>query len=390
MKWLHDIIAISRQEMHDTLHDEGVIVFFIIVPLLYPLLYAYLYGRESVREVPTVVVDNANTSLSREFLRKVDATADVKIVGHCADMQEAIELVHRKNAYCVVYVPKEFESDLATGKQAVVELYSDMSGLLYYKAVYSACTEVSLAMNQDIKAQRLPGATKEQLSAAAYPIEYDYVPLFNTQNGFATFLIPAVLIMVIQQTLVLGVGMLAGDELEKRRKGIVPEHILGKSPLQLLLGRAAVYFVVYAMVGVYVLCLVPHWFHLIQIWQWRDLIAFVVPFLSACVFFSMTLSSIAHDREVFIIMFVFISVPLIFMSGISWPTSSIPKFWQCFSWLFPSTFGVNGFVRLGSMGALLKNVRVEWVALWIQTFVYFLTAWLVYKRRYVKRQSCDA
>ena len=89
MKWLHNILEVFREELHNSIFDEGVIVFFFVVPLLYPLLYAYLYGNETVREVPTVVVDLANSTTSREFLRKVDATADVEIVGHCADMQEA-------------------------------------------------------------------------------------------------------------------------------------------------------------------------------------------------------------------------------------------------------------------------------------------------------------
>ena len=201
MKWLHNILEVFREELHNSIFDEGVIVFFFVVPLLYPLLYAYLYGNETVREVPTVVVDLANSTTSREFLRKVDATADVEIVGHCADMQEAKDLIHRRKAHCLIYIPVEFDYALMEGRQAVVELYSDMGSMLYYKAVLASCTEVSLAMNQDIKTQRLVGATEKQASTFAYPIKYEYVPMFNTQSGFATFLIPAVLVMVIQQTM---------------------------------------------------------------------------------------------------------------------------------------------------------------------------------------------
>ena len=109
MKWLHNILEVFREELHNSIFDEGVIVFFFVVPLLYPLLYAYLYGNESVREVPTVAVDLAHSSTSREYLRKVDATSDVDIIGHCADLQEAKELVHRHKAYCIIYIPAEFD-----------------------------------------------------------------------------------------------------------------------------------------------------------------------------------------------------------------------------------------------------------------------------------------
>lgn len=44
------------------------------VPVVYPLIYGFIYTNEVVREVPAVVVDASRSSLSREYLRKVDAT----------------------------------------------------------------------------------------------------------------------------------------------------------------------------------------------------------------------------------------------------------------------------------------------------------------------------
>ena len=371
--------------MKCALLDEGVVVFFVIVPLLYPLLYAYLYNHESVREVPTVVVDNSHSQLSREFTRRVDATADVQIVSHCQDMEEAKSMIHHRDAYCLIYIPKDFAKDVAEHRQTTVELYSDMSGLLYYKAVLSSCTEVSLEMNKEIKAQLIPGATEQQISTFQYPIQYKYVPMFNTQSGFATFIIPAVLMMIIQQTMVLGVGMMAGEEREKVRKHIAEPHIIGKNPIEVLFGKSSVIFTIYVLVALYLVCIVPPLFNLVHIWRWQTLLAFMMPYILACVFFSISISSVAHDRESFIIMFVFISIPLLFASGISWPASNIPMFWKGFSWLFPSTFGVNGYVRITEMGATLADVQRELNALWIQTFAYFGISYLVYKRTYGKQ-----
>ncbi|MBQ7532740.1 MAG: ABC transporter permease [Bacteroidales bacterium] len=385
MKWLRNIIEVWAYEMKCALFDEGVIVFFIIVPFLYPLLYAYLYNNESVREVPTVVVDNSHSQLSREFVRRVDATGDVDIVSYCQDMEEAKEMIHQREAYGLIYIPKDFAKDVAEHRQTTVELYSDMSGILYYKAVFSSCTEVSLEMNKEIKATLIPGATEQQISAFQYPIEYQYVPMFNTQSGFCTFIIPAVLMLIIQQTMVLGVGMMAGEEREKVRKHIAEPHIIGKNPSEVLFGKSTVIFTIYIIVAVYLVCIVPMLFNLIHIWRWQTLLAFMIPFIAACVFFSISLSSIAHDRESFIIMFVFLSIPLLFASGISWPSSNIPIFWKGFSWLFPSTFGINGYVRITEMGATLEDVQYEFNALWIQTFVYGAISYLVYKRTYGKQ-----
>lgn len=380
--WVKNLLDVCGKELRRTLSDVGVLVFFIIVPLLYPLLYAYLYSREVVREVPVVVVDECRSATSREFLRKSDATADLKIVSYCSDMEEARNLMHRHKAYGVIHVPAEFERTLSEGRQATINLYCDMSGLLYYKAMLSGCTIVSLDMNRDIQMQRLSGLSDWEKEAMTMPIENEYVTMFNPTNGFQAFLIPAVLILVLQQTLVLGVAMLAGTENERRRSGAL---VLGQeygNPIVVLAGKGLAYLLVYGFTATYVLCFVPWLFHMPQLWQLPTLVAFVVPFLLASIFFAICISFFVRDRESCFLLFVFISVPLIFMSGISWPTSNMPAFWKVFAQLFPSTHGVNGFARINTAGALLQDVRTESITLWIQSGVYFMLSLLIYERLY--------
>lgn len=380
--WLKDLADVSGNELRKIFSDVGVLVFFIIVPLLYPLLYAYLYGREVVREVPVVVVDECRSTTSREFLRKSDATPDLKIISYCSDMEEARNLMHRHKAYGLIHIPSEFDRTLADGRQATVNLYCDMSGLLYYKALLSGCTMVSLDMNRDIQMERLSGLSDREKEVQTMPIDNEYVTMFNPANGFQAFLIPAVLILVLQQTLVLGICMLAGTERERRHKG---ELILGESyrnPITVLGGKGLAYLLVYGFTATYVLCFVPWLFNMPQLWQLSTLVAFVVPFLLASIFFGITLSFFVKDRESCFLLFVFVSVPLIFMSGISWPTSNMPDFWRHFAMLFPSTPAVNGFARINTAGALLQDVRGEILAMIIQAGVYFMLALFIYERLY--------
>lgn len=380
--WVKNLLDVCGKELRNTLSDVGVLVFFIIVPLLYPLLYAYLYSREVVREVPVVVVDECRSTTSREFLRKSDATPDLKIVSYCSDMEEARNLMHRHKAYGVIHIPAEFERTLSEGRQATVNLYCDMSGLLYYKAMLSGCTIVSLDMNRDIQIQRLSGLSDWEKEAMTMPIENEYITMFNPTNGFQAFLIPAVLILVLQQTLVLGVAMLAGTEHERRRSGAL---ILGQeygNPMVVLAGKGLAYLLVYGFTATYVLCFVPWLFHMPQLWQLPTLVAFIVPFLLASIFFAICISFFVRDRESCFLLFVFVSVPLIFMSGISWPTSNMPAFWKVFAQLFPSTHGVNGFARINTAGALLQDVRTESITLWIQSGVYCMLSLLIYERLY--------
>lgn len=377
-----DLFYIWWQELKAVVKDQGVLIFFILVPLGYPLLYTFIYTNETVHEVPTAVVDDNRSSLSREYLRLVDAGADLCIVSHCSDMEEAKELLKNGKAYGIIYIPESFSRDIAKGVQTRVTLYCDMSGMLYYKAMLTSNTNASLMMNKQIKIERSGNITARQDEVSAAPIEYEDISIFNPQNGFASFLIPAVLILIIQQTLLLGVGLSAGTARENNRfRDLVPMSRHYHGTLRIVLGKSLTYFMIYAVMSAYMLCLVPKMFSLVQIAQASTLAAFILPYLLSCIFFAMTCSIFIHHREACMMIYVFTSLPLLFISGISWPGSAIPGFWEIVSYIFPSTFGINGFVRINNMGASLADVATEYRMLWIQTGIYFLTTCAVYQHQ---------
>lgn len=385
---IYDLFYIWKQEFRTTFRDQGVLIFFVLVPLVYPLIYSFIYTNETIREVPTVVVDDSRSSLSREYLRKVDASPETSIVAYCADMEEAKLMLKDRKAYGIIYIPAHFSDDIVQGKQTQVSIFCDMSGLLYYKALLTANTNVSLAMNAAIKMERAGNTTARQDEITAYPIEYEDVAIFNPTNGFATFLIPAVLILIIQQTLLLGIGLSAGTAREHNQfKDLVPINRHYNGTLRIVMGKGLSYFMVYSLVAVYILCVVPRLFSLNQIAIPGVLTLFTLPYLTACIFFAMTSSIAIRNRETCMLLFVFTSVPLLFLSGISWPGSAMPSFWRYFSYLFPSTFGINGYVRINSMGATLNEVAFEYRALWMQTGIYFLTTCFVYRRQIIQSRK---
>lgn len=385
---IHDMFYIWGKEMRKIFSDQGILIFFFLVPLAYPLLYAFIYTNEVVREVPAVVVDCSNSSMSREFIRKVDATADINIIGRSSDIEEAKEYLRKGEAYGIYYIPEDFTDRLMHLEQSQISIFCDMSGMLYYKAMLLSATEVSLEMNKDIKIARAGNTTAMQDEVTAQPIEYESVALYNPQNGFASFLIPAVLILIIQQTLLLGVGLSVGTDRERNRiNDLIPISHHYNGTLRIVMGKAFAYFLVYAFVGIYVLCIVPRIFSLPQIGNPFVLMAFALPYLLACIFFAMASSVFVRNRETCMLMFVFTSVPLLFLSGISWPSSAMPWFWKAFSYVFPSTFGIKGFVAVNNMGATLNEVSVDYLALWIQAGIYFILTCVAYRWQIIRSRK---
>lgn len=381
-----DTFYIWKDELKNVFKDEGVLIFFFLVPFAYPLLYSFIYNNEVVHEAKMVVVDQSDSYLSREFTRRVNATPDVRVVAVSTDMEEARRMLDRKEAYGILFFPAEFSKDLHTGKQTTLPLYCDMSSLLFYKAFLLATTEVSLDLGKEISLARRPlkGTVKEE-EITVDPIPYESVTLFNTQNGFASFLVPAILILVIQQTLVLGIGMLGGTAREKNRfHCLVPVSRHFNGTLRIVLGKSLTYILIYVVVCIWVLAVVPKLFSLPQVGDPVTVLVFILPYLFASIFFAMTLSGFMTTREAPMLVFVFTSVILIFISGVSWPKEAIPPFWQVVGYLFPSTPGIQGFIRINTCGATLSEVMHEYHTLWIQAGVYFVLALIIYRFQIIR------
>lgn len=367
------------EEIKKIFKDEAMLIFFILVPLLYPLLYSWIYTNEVVREVPVAVVDMSRSSMSREFIRKFDASPDTRVAFYCNSVDEAKNLIGKQEAFGILYFPTDFNINTNRMEQSHVSIYSDMSFMLYYKNILQTATAVAGKMNEKIQISRAGNMTEREDEITIKPLDFDEVQIFNTTGGYGNFIIPGVLMLIIQQTLLLGAGITAGTS---RERGLgMGQALHGNttgSMLMSLTGRTTAFFLIYAIMTAYLTLIVPRIFSFTSILQGGDLLCFMLPYLLACIFFSITLSSMMKHREDVMLIVVFSSVPLLFMSGVSWPQSSIPEFWQWVSAIFPSTFGIRGFVRMNTMGAMLEDVRPEYIMLWVQTVFYFTTSLIAF------------
>ena len=371
--FIHFLFECIKHEIQTIMKDGGVVMFFIIVPIAYPILYSWMYNNEGVKEVPTVFVDQSHSFLSRTFIRNCDATDGIKIVKVVSSLNDAQELQRQQECHAIVLLPENFAQQINRGEQGTVLFYADLSGMFYYKGVYSALTDVSLEIGKDIKISRMKTYTDKDESIASSPLEYESVSLFNPQNGYGTFILPAVLILIIQQTMILGVGMLSGTRHERRvytGRIITKRTVIGG--FANTLGRSFSYFFIYIATTAYTLLLIPHIFKLVQLADSSTLIPFLLPYLLSVTFFSMLISRFVKERESIILLMVFTSMPFLLLSGISWPTNALPGFWKVISWCIPSTSGINGFVKINSLGANLNDIRPELIALWSQVVVYFI------------------
>ncbi len=136
---------------------------------------------------------------------------------------------------------------------------------------------------------------------------------------------------------------------------------------------------IYCVMAAYITMCVPRIFHYTTLVSGIDLIGLMIPFITSVIFFGMALSCIVRYRENVMLLVMFTSVPLLFMSGISWPQTDMPGIWQAIAYIFPSTFGIRGFLRISSMGGTLSDIQPEVTVLWVQTIAYLFLTCAVYR-----------
>jgi ABC-2 type transport system permease protein len=381
---LTDVLYIWREELKQVIKDEGVLMFLVIVPLGYPLLYSWIYNNESLHETPVVVVDQSHSALSRQFINDCDASSDVHIAYYAEDLDEARSLVSRQLVRGIYFIPSDFATRVSRGEQGTISVYCDMSLMLAYKAVYQTAMVEAGHLGAGLNIKKSGNYTKREDAITAQPLAVDDVTMFNPSGGYGSCVLPAVLMLILQQAIALGIGMAAGTARERNRNGqLIPTddpHYRGA--YRIVWGKALCYGMIGAVAAAYLSMAVPCMFSFPQLANGWTLLAMLLPYTMASVFFGMTVSCLVRYRENVMLLMVFVSVPLLFLTGVSWPQSSIPGAWQGVSWLFPSTFGVRAFIRINSMGATVSQILPEIRILWIQAAIYLSMACLVYRYQF--------
>ena len=377
-----DILVVVRNEFQTMFKDRGVVIMLVLAPLAYPVLYCSLYKNETLIDVPVAAVDCSRSHESRELLRHFDATQNIQVVSRYGTLAEAKQAYNQKKVHGVIFIPADFSKRINSGEQTTVSVYADISSFMYYRIINQACNNCIMALNQQVQEERLNanGITGESAIIISNPIPNEGVVLYNEGAGFASFLMPAVLIIILFQTLFLGIGMIAGTSRgENRFHVLVSSSVHRGGTFRVIIGKSICYFLLYASWSFFILMLIPRGFNLPHIGIPFDILMLLIPFLLATIFFSMTVSVFLPHRETGMVIFMFMSLILLFLSGVSWPQSNINGFWRAFAWIFPSTSGVQAYIKINTLGADLHHITFEYASLWIQAAVYFATTcWAYY------------
>jgi ABC-2 type transport system permease protein len=371
------------KELRTIVGDTALMLTIIGGVVLYSFLYPQPYIKENVTQLRVGVVDNDKSSLSRELIFKIDATPQVDVVGGFSSQKEALEALKHKKIRAFLILPANLQRKLQQGQSPKIALAVDNSYFLIFGGVLEGVMKSVLTQTTAMKAVKYMQKEYPLESAieATTPYSLETINLFNPNNSYTQYVIPAVFVLILQQTMLIGMGMLGGgirENLEHHK-----DSYLCSSGIWQLYGSRLLFFgVLYFFYFFYYFGWSFSFFEIIHVGDFGELLVFGCVFIMASFSFGWFLSSVVTSREVVTPAILFSSLPLVFSVGFVWPLEEIPSFIHTLSLFIPSTPAMEGLLKLNQMGADFSSVSDNINILLLQTLFYtFLGYYYMQKQR---------
>jgi ABC-2 type transport system permease protein len=367
--------------LRSVLLDKGAVVPAVLGGIVYCFFYPLPYLPETVREVPVVVADYDSSPLSRRFERELDATREVRVSGVTRRVADAVPLLQEGDIGGIVAIPPNFHRDVLRGTPTGVTVMGNGGYIVVDGTILETAAEVLAATAAEPLAAHLAEAyvPPEALVRAAHagPLLIKQ-PMFNTVAGYESYVVPASTGLIVHQLLLIGICMVMGTWIERGRWSLAPQERLSFSAFTGML--AAFWLLTWCAILFWIGFV--FWFH--DLPRAGNLgAAMVVGALYALAIASLgvVLGCWMADRERAFQLIGGISIPLLFLSGFAFPVESIPQPLVWFSYLLPSTPGIQVLLKFNQMGASWGEARPEVIRLVLVTAAYTGIAWWLARRR---------
>jgi ABC-2 type transport system permease protein len=353
-------------EWRRVLAIPGAFILLVLAPLVYGIYYPQPYLTQILRHIPIAVVDNDLSDLSRSIVETLDASGAVRVAVRAETLAAARAAVDRGEAFAVVGIPPGTQRDVLKGTTAHIPIYADATYLFIFRTMASGIATAINTLSSELASggARTEGSLVKASLAAASPADVLLQPIFNPVGGYASYIVPAAFVLILQQMLLIGASMLTVVALAQSPGGAFAS-VLGRgiAHLTIFLPALAFYFIV-----------LPRFYGFSALGQPLQLLALASVFVLATSFMGQAAGAWFTHPETPTLIFLGTSLPQLFLTGFSWPREAIPAPVLTVGYIFPSDFAIDGLVRIDQLGATLWEVAHDWRGLWVLVIVYFALA----------------
>src|SRR6516162_11634143 len=345
---------------------RGAFLMLVIAPIVYGIYYPQPYLNQILRKIPIVVVDNDLSELSRNIVQTLDASGAVKVAAQADTLADAHVLLDRGEAFAVVGIPPGTERDVLKGITVHVPIYADATYLFIFRTMSSGIAVAINTVSSELASggARTDGSLVKAALASSSPADVLLQPIFNPVGGYASYVVPAAFVLILQQMLLIAASMLTVFALAR---GV-------DSAFATVFGRGVAHLTIYLPALALYFIVLPRFYGFSTLGQPLQLLTLAALFTLATSFMGQAAGAWFKNPETPTLIFVGTSLPQFFLAGFSWPREAIPKPVLAWGYLFPADFAIDGIVRIDQLGASLWEVARDWRGLWILAVVYFTLA----------------
>ena len=361
--------------------DKGPVVPVVGGILLYFVFYPLPYKPETVSAVPVIVADYDASRMSRQIERDLDATEAVRVQGVAGSVEAAVPRLQRGEIGGIVVVPKDFYRDVLHGTPTGVTVmgnggYIVVDGTVLETTAKVVAETVAPALAGKLVQAKVPPAVVMRLAHAGPAIVKQ--PLFNTVQGYASYVVPASMGLIVHQLLLITICIVIGTWVEAGRWAIAPD---GRLSIAAFAGTLSGFWLLVFAALMFWIGFV-FWFHdLPRAGNLSGAIVFSALYALTVAAVGIAVGCWMGVRERALQIIGGISIPLLFLSGFAFPVESISEPLVWFSHLLPSTSGIQGSLMLNQMGATWSEVRPQVTNLVLLAIAYVVLAWWAASRR---------
>ncbi len=362
-----------KDEMLCVISDHSILLTVLVAPLVYVFLMGSIYQNKEVKQIPFAVVDHDKTPTTRNLIRLLSADPAIRLVNRPASYQGGVKEMYALKIQGFVVFPKGLEKKLLKGESSDVKLYLNTTRFLPSNDLNRTVNTVFMTVGSGIRLHYFAtkGLNEKYAMPLINPVLADVHPVYNATNNYGDYLLPGLLFLILQQTLLIGLGE---SFVRSREKGMLQKVLQrdARSIFSWFGGRLSYYLLLYAA---YILFYLGFAFHFLDIPMRGNPVAmFTVSllFLLVVMVYTMLVASFSKKQIRIMEVLAFTSYPLFLLSGYSWPVEAMPAPLQWLAAIIPTTPMMDAVTKLfaegtgwgpvlGDVRQLLVMLAVSWV-----------------------------
>jgi len=351
MPKIKNIRQILLDETRVVLSDHSIILTVLIAPLLYAFFLGSIYINKDIDQIRFAVVDYDNSKTTRELTRMLSASPKIDVAGYLEDYKDGVEKLNNLEIEGFVIFTAGFEKQLKRMEGAEVNLYLNTTRFLPSNDLNMAVSKVMLTAGAGVRLNyfQAQGMGTQYAMQRINPVNTEVKPIYNNINSYGNFLLPGLFFLILQQTLLLGLGESVGRDYEKGH--LMARLSEGKhGVVNYIFGKTAYYACLYLAYLVLFFMVIFPYFDLPVLGDIVPIMIISATFLLTIMTYSMLIGTFVKKQIRMMELLAFTTYPFFLLSGYSWPLEAMPVPLQWLAATVPTTPMLEAMTRLFVMG----------------------------------------